>query len=184
MAPKNLKYDPSIRRYLWDEEGAEPLFSLAPYKTMNTLSEGFGDALQVTNLNQFALSLHLKEPNLEVVSVVTRAINRKLGLEITYHSKSNPEGASREIVPHSIVNTGLRWHIRAWDRNREKFTDFVINRVSKAKLMTSIPETHELQDHDHAWAEEINLRLVPHPQKKNSVHSCSKNTRWRMKYWR
>lgn len=166
LAPKNLKYDPSIRRYLWDEEGAEPLFSLAPYKTMNTLSEGFGDALQVTNLNQFALSLHLKEPNLEVVSVVTRAINRKLGLEITYHSKSNPEGASREIVPHSIVNTGLRWHIRAWDRNREKFTDFVINRVSKAKLMTSIPETHELQDHDHAWAEEINLRLVPHPQKK------------------
>lgn len=170
LAPNNLVYDPSVRRYLWDEGSAKPLFNLAPHKTMNTLSEGFGDALQDTSRNQFAVCLHLKEPNLETVSVVTRAINRKLGLEIKYHSQTTPKGAPREIVPHSIVNTGLRWHIRGWDRKRNQFTDFVINRVSNATIIPTKPEAHELQDCDLAWVEKVKLRIVPHP-KKPELHS-------------
>lgn len=167
LAPSNLIYDPSIKRYLWDEQQAKPLFKFAPYKVMSTLNEGFGDALQSTKSSPFAVGLHLKEPNLNIVSVITRAINRKLCLKINYHSQSSPKGAEREIVPHAIVDTGLRWHIRAWDRKRERFTDFVVNRISKASISPSRVIETEMQSNDTAWMEQVTLLLVPHPKNKD-----------------
>jgi len=170
LAPYNLAYDPSIKRYLWNEEQAKPLFVLATYKIMNTLCEGFGDSIQEKKAHSFAMSLRLKEPNLDIVSVITRAINRKLGVKVTYHSQSSPNGAHREIVPHSIVDTGLRWQIRAWDRKRNKFTDFVVNRISAASIIPSKPKDNELQGYDSAWMEEITLIMKPHP-KKHNIHA-------------
>lgn len=170
LAPSNLIYDPSVKKYLWDEKQANPLFSFSPYKVMSTLSEGFGDALQKSHSQPFAVSLHLKEPDIDIVSVITRAINRQLGVKIKYHSKSSPEGSPREIVPHAIVDTGLRWHIRAWDRKRSEFRDFVINRISDALILLSKPDESELQVFDSSWVEEVVMRLVPHPSKKE-IHA-------------
>lgn len=168
LAPNNLVYDPSVKKYLWDERQSSPFFSLSPYKVMSTLSDGFGDALEGSAQGQrFATTLHLKEPNLEIMSVITRSIHRQLVVKVKYHSKSRPEGSEREIVPHAIVDTGLRWHIRAWDRNNSEFRDFVVNRISEAFILSSKPLENELQTFDSAWMENVTLRLVPHPKRED-----------------
>jgi predicted DNA-binding transcriptional regulator YafY len=59
----------------------------------------------------------------------------------------------------------LRWHVRAYDRKREHFTDFVINRIVKAKLLneSAIP-ANETKDADIQWNRIVEMHLVPHPR--------------------
>jgi hypothetical protein len=82
---------------------------------------------------------------------------------LTYHSlKKGP--AKREIVPFALVDSGLRWHARAYDRARSEFRDLVITRMDKPELLASgeiLP--HEQADQDIQWSRIVNLDLVPHP---------------------
>jgi predicted DNA-binding transcriptional regulator YafY len=43
------------------------------------------------------------------------------------------EGTStrREVEPHSLVNLGRRWYLAAWDRRREDWRTFRVDRVSR-----------------------------------------------------
>lgn len=54
---------------------------------------------------------------------VTEAIHKGKALSITYVSLSSGE-TTREIVPHTLVDNGLRWHVRGFDRKHCEFRDF------------------------------------------------------------
>lgn len=165
ISPDNLVYQPSIRRYVW-QEGAQPFFEIDTEKALSTLVYGFGDSLCVSNNEILASSTHLTDTNINLVAVLTRAIKRKIPVQLNYLSKSTPKGALRVIVPHSIVNSGLRWHVRAYDRKRKRFTDFVINRIKEAKsLPREAVSPEELVKSDNEWNEFIELILQPHPKK-------------------
>ena len=43
------------------------------------------------------------------------AIHGNQALKLTYHSMSTG-AVLREIVPHALVDSGLRWHVLAYDR--------------------------------------------------------------------
>lgn len=73
--------------------------------------------------------------------------------------------SQREIVPFSLVDNGLRWHVRAYDRKRSRFTDFVITRITNpAKAANTIVEDHELQSSDNQWNRIMELKIVAHPK--------------------
>lgn len=164
IAPDNLIYRPNIRRYEW-QDNVSPVIEVSINKCLSTLTDGFGDSFAHATDKPFAVKNSLFHVNLDILAGITRAIKRKYPIAINYLSKSSPQGAKRRIVPHSIADSGLRWHVRAFDRKRNEFRDFVINRVSSldpCKADGVLP--HEEQAADNEWNTIIELELQPHPK--------------------
>jgi hypothetical protein len=166
LAPDNLIYRLNIRRYEW-QENAKPIMEVSPAKCVSTLTDGFGDSYAYVDGPTIAVKNALLNVDLEILSAVTRAIRRKNVLSICYLSKSNPKGSIREVVPHSIADSGLRWHMRAYDRKNRSFRDFVINRIrSVAKNINQTIFPHETFGADKDWNEFVDLEIQPHPRLK------------------
>lgn len=164
IAPDNLIYRPNIRRYEW-QESASPVIEISINKCLSTLTDGFGDSFAHATDKPFAVKNSLFHVNLDILAGITRAIKRKYPIAINYLSKSSPQGAKRQIVPHSIADSGLRWHVRGFDRKHNEFRDFVINRVSAlypCKSDRILP--HEERAVDDAWNTIVELELQPHPR--------------------
>nr|WP_226983857.1 WYL domain-containing protein [Acidithiobacillus ferrooxidans] len=41
---------------------------------------------------------------------------------------------NREIVPFALADSGSRWHVRAFDRRKGEFRDFVLTRIADARV--------------------------------------------------
>ncbi|MBN0911400.1 WYL domain-containing protein, partial [Pseudomonas aeruginosa] len=105
----------------------------------------------------------LTHPDLAILASVTRAIHYECPLGIEYHSISSGR-TEREIVPFALIDNGLRWHVRAFDRKSQDFRDFVITRIRRPVVLKGQPvAAHEMSDQDIQWTRIVELELVPHP---------------------
>lgn len=163
LAPNNLLYDTKRKLYV-PAASFSPIFKFSTNRVLSTLAEGFGDGLQGNDSStlMYETPHQLNQPDLKVVSVLSRAMQSKKVVRIEYNSLSSGK-TKREIIPFALIDTGLRWHIRAWDRKRERFSDFIVTRIQHPKIINSSVEEHEQQKHDHNWNKIIELELIPHP---------------------
>lgn len=163
IAPSNLHYDQTSRRYR-PAIDFKPVFEFHSERVLAWLLQGFGDGLEL-GLKQAAPCEgpgHLVRPNMEVLAAIMRALCAKRPILITYLSlSSGPK--RREIVPVALADNGLRWHVRAFDREHQRFSDFVLTRVAKAQELNSEAQDHELLGADEQWARIVDIELVPHP---------------------
>ncbi|WP_326849181.1 WYL domain-containing protein, partial [Solemya velum gill symbiont] len=75
--------------------------------------------------------------------------------------------SEREIVPFALIDNGLRWHVRGYDRARHRFADFVVNRIEAPQLISEeIPE-EQTKAADNQWNRIVELHIVPHPKLKH-----------------
>jgi predicted DNA-binding transcriptional regulator YafY len=104
----------------------------------------------------------LVRPDLETLAVLTRAIAGRKQVKVNYLSLTS--GAStKTLSPLALADTGQRWHLRAYDCDRERFADFSITRIVKAKpLEIDIPLNQRIEA-DVQWARVVRLELMPHP---------------------
>jgi len=70
---------------------------------------------------------------------------------------------TRGIVPFALADSGLRWHVRAFDRRSGEFRDFILNRFGAARILSGPVADHEKPDQDIQWNWITELELVPHP---------------------
>ncbi|KNC68146.1 WYL domain-containing protein [Pseudoalteromonas ardens] len=163
IAPHNLIYKPSERAYL-KADSFSLLTTPSVDKCLSTLSFGFGDFEAVDSPLGICESSILGSPNLDTLASITRAIHNKQPIGIQYYSTTTGK-SSKCIIPHTLVNTGMRWHCRAWDREKQRFSDFVINRIIDITNSDfSKAQTHELKAEDEAWNTKVTLILTPHPR--------------------
>lgn len=163
LAPKNLEYDPVSRCYR-PSSTFKSLFGFSTERVLSWLLQGFGDGLDL-RLKKAAPCEgpgNLVRPNLEILGAITRALYSKRPIKITYVSLSSGPG-TRIIVPVALADNGLRWHVRAYDRSKSRFSDFVVTRITKAKEVQEAAEEHELLAADEQWARIVDLEIVPHP---------------------
>jgi len=67
-------------------------------------------------------------------------------------------------VPFALLDTGLRWHTRAFDRKSGEFRDFVLTRIQDPVVLKDAPVApNEQPDQDIQWTRIVELELVPHP---------------------
>lgn len=163
-APDNIEYDTKAKLYVV-ASSFSPLFEYHPDRVLSALSLGLGDD-RVDGNKPFInceTPSQLSKPNLEVLAVISRAIYNRQAIKIEYRSISSGF-TSREVVPFSLVDNGLRWHIRAYDRRRDRFTDFVITRITNPLLL---PESEILEEEqssaDIQWNRIVELEIVAHP---------------------
>ncbi len=164
IAPKNLTYDTKAKTYI-ESDNFKPVFEYPGNQALSALCHGLGDDHVATNsaLITSETPTHLNSPNLDVLAEVTKAIHHKRILQIEYRSLSSGQ-SRREIVPFALVDNGLRWHVRAFDRKRERFTDFVINRISNPKILEIDTPKNQAKDSDIQWNRIVEMHIVPHPR--------------------
>ncbi|EGR5060986.1 WYL domain-containing protein [Vibrio cholerae] len=165
LAPSNIEYDQKLKLHKRGE-AFEPLFDYDVVRTLATISQGYGDGFTGKVKPPLACEApyHLNKPSLSIVAKVTEAIHKGKALSITYVSLSSGE-TTREIVPHTLVDNGLRWHVRGFDRKHGEFRDFVLTRIKAAVVLedSTLSET-ELETQDRQWNRFVELELVPHPR--------------------
>lgn len=164
LAPQNIEFDSRSKGYLLGS-AFSPLFPTSADQALAWLAEQLGDAIAPSSesLLPCLMPSRLSHPDLDVLACITRAIHLQQVLDIRYHSISS--GASqRQIVPFALLDTGLRWHVRAFDRKSNEFRDFVLTRIQAPNVQAeSSPQRHETPEHDAQWARIVELDLVPHP---------------------
>ena len=166
LAPGNLAYDFQAKTYLPGKK-FKLIFGHTPERVMYWLQSGLGDGLPHPQGLPTVAVQNLSLPRLGELAVVTRAIYRRQILEMTYVSLSSGN-MRRQIVPHALVDNGQRWHVRAYDRNNSRFSDFVITRISKAVAVEAGDAAHhERAGADAQWNHTVELRLIPHPKLKH-----------------
>jgi len=97
-------------------------------------------------------------------SLLHRACEDGGGVHLTHGSMRNPGRASREIWPHSLVQAGRRWHVRAWCAQSAAFRDFSLGRIRNARSLDAVRPTEANPALDTAWQTFVDFRLVAHPE--------------------
>ncbi len=164
LAPGNLAFDSKAKLYR-STESFVPILVQNPQQALTWLATGFGDAITGVDgpIVSAGLQVPLALPRLDVLSAFTRAISGGYPVRMDYTSLSSGL-QRREIVPHALIDTGLRWHVRGYDRLTQSFRDFVINRAASVVRVPSgsvLPTERQTEDPD--WGRILTLELVPHP---------------------
>jgi predicted DNA-binding transcriptional regulator YafY len=114
------------------------------------------------------------------LTVIATACRDSECLRFGYRSRDGT-GSRRHVEPHSLVNHGRRWYLLAWDRRRDDWRTFRIDRLAKpaatgvrfaprtlpgtdaasyvAQSITGAPNRFEAVVTLHAAAEEITSRV-------------------------
>ena len=163
LAPGNLEYDTKGKVYVRAARIA-PLFDFPVERVLTWFSQGYGDTEPTRFRGLIATegSRLSGRGNLELLSTLTRAIHHRAALGIAYRSLSSGL-STREIVPFALANSGLRWHLRAFDRRSGEFRDFVLDRFDDASLLPDEIADHETPAQDIQWNRVAELEFVPHP---------------------
>ncbi len=169
LAPDNLEYNPSLFSFVPTPQFDEVFANLSPQAVLpmfahNLLSvENPSGDEPIYGITVDELPLPARMPDKPVLAQIIRAMKAGRQLEVSYHSLSQREDAEnlRIIEPHALINTGLRWHIRAYNHDSYDFRDFVLSRFSSARVLEQQAESS--QGYDDDWVELINLQLQPHP---------------------
>ena len=168
LAAGNLVYDSSEKRYVSTEDFKPIFLDLKADSYLAHLHDASGDRVRLTDswMGEVPSTALMPVPNRRVKSDVLRALIRaireKRSIESLYQSmnKENLDKAWRWVSPHSLVNDGARWHVRAFCHNRRDFRDFLLSRCDATK---SFGEAESDIDNDVAWNELFEVQLHPNP---------------------
>ncbi len=118
--------------------------------------QGFGDELSLS-LKQIAPCedpVQLNRTDLEVLGTVTRSIFACRPVRMPYVSLSSGV-KPHEVGTVALAYVGLRWHLRAFDRNRKCFRVFLLTRILNVKELSEQAEKQ--------YASMVEMQFVPPP---------------------
>jgi predicted DNA-binding transcriptional regulator YafY len=87
---------------------------------------------RVGALGSATLTLPVSGPTVDpqALTVIAAACRDSERLRFRYRRRDGTE-SRRDVEPHSVVNHGRRWYLVAWDRGREGWRTFRIDRLEK-----------------------------------------------------
>jgi len=98
----------------------------------------------------------------DVLREVLRALRRGSGLTVTYHSLRAEQPVMATLWPHALFNSGLRWYARAFDRDSQRFREFVLSRMEQPQRVDLRSPALVTKDVD--WTTLVKAEVVPHPK--------------------
>ena len=168
IAPDNLVYRHTVFGFVPSEQFTAVFAELSPAEVLPMIAgnlafaSGTQDGQPVYGVAIESLPLPVRLPDKDILAQIIRAIKHRRKLQAVYHSLSDRDSSRPRIIePHALVNTGLRWHVRAYSEETYDFRDFVLSRFSAAEQRDEAAESGAQYDDD--WSEIIRLQLAPHP---------------------
>ncbi len=168
IAPENLNYRHNVFGFVPTPDFKEVFADLSPATVLPmleanlTVSGGPAPDVNVFDIQAENLVLPNRLPGRDVLCQITRAIHGRKKLSASYHSLSDSQNVERRLEPHALVNTGFRWHVRAYNEDSFDFRDFVLSRFASATCLDEAAESSASYDED--WVEMISIKLTPHPK--------------------
>ena len=170
IAPGNLELDRHIKGY-------KPTDAFTPAVTQgiadeylhllsrnNELSNTF-ESLSLNVANTEILHVPVRNVKPEVIRTIVKAARQNKRIEVDYVSVHRPDHNGRIIVPHTLVYTGLRWHVRAWCETRSDFRDFVLSRFRGTPYFEDDLDTPNPGiEQDNSWNKMITIKIKPDPR--------------------
>jgi predicted DNA-binding transcriptional regulator YafY len=95
------------------------------------------------------------------LTVIAAACRDSEHLRFSYRSREGTD-SRREVEPHSLVNLGRRWYLVAWDRQREDWRTFRVDRLARPASSGTRFAPRTLPAPDAAAYVERSLRGAPH----------------------
>jgi len=167
VAPDNLAYDTTLKGYYPTEQFA-PKITRGEVSEYLELVASHGELGQTLSERPFShpttenLQVPQRQVRPEILRPILQAAREHRRLEVDYVSLNHPDREGRIIVPHTLVWTGHRWHVRAWCEKNQDFRDFVLTRFrGEPELMDLSPHTG-VEDHD--WHTFVTVLLSPDPR--------------------
>ena len=155
--PNNLlPYDPKAKSH-------QPSKHFQPCYTQGTLEEYLSFFGESPGHHYLDLILApIRNINTELVRQVIQACRQQKRIDIEYYSLSSGDFEGRIISPHTLVNDGIRWHVRAFCEKNQAYRDFVLSR-----FMGTPEEEGKAQftaEHDQDWNTLLTITLQPDPR--------------------
>ena len=160
--PGNMLYDPRQKFYV-------PSASFQPRLTKGDvteylmhllmLHEGYREEQEVwlDSVPKFdVVSARSRQMKPDIFKTVLAAIRGEACLRARYISMSSDNVGPRTLMPHAIASDGHRWHMRAFEFEKGRYSDFVLSRIRSAEP-TAAP-TLELPP-DTVWDTVVDLVL-------------------------
>lgn len=168
IAPDNLVYDASAKRYLASPKFAPRYLKPNPDRYLSQLRAA---AEGVIDLGETWLG---NAPNAEAMPIPSRRVSSDLfrelltlmrsgrSAEVKYQSMSprRPDTLWRRITPHAFGSDGLRWHVRGYCHIDGCFKDFILSRW---RGLRDIGPSGTTGDQDRDWHETFDVLLEPNP---------------------
>lgn len=167
VGPQNLEYDKFLKGY-------KPTPEFLPQVTQGLADEylhlmarnnelmNVFESLSLNVANVEVLTLPVRDVKPDILRPIMQAARQQKRLDVDYVSINNPDREGRIIVPHTLVYTGLRWHVRAWCEKNQQYRDFVLSRFR------DIPEIMDDSAHgqsgDTEWNTQVTIRIIPDPR--------------------
>ncbi|KAE9627139.1 WYL domain-containing protein [Aeromonas veronii] len=97
----------------------------------------------------------------KIVRGLVQAVRGQLRVDVDYVSLSSEEQSGRNIVPHTLVYDGIRWHVRAYCEKKGVYLDFVMSRFrGEPELLDTSPHG---RDQDLEWNTQVTAVVIPNP---------------------
>lgn len=96
-----------------------------------------------------------------IVRILLQAARDRLRVDVDYVSLSSGELSGRNIIPHTLIYDGIRWHVRAFCEKKSEYLDFVMSRFRGIPDLLSVSEHG--RDNDHEWNKHVTAQIVPNP---------------------
>ncbi len=155
--PNTLQYDGSIKRYVPDFNLEKTIPSRDFQSYLNLIKSQCNNPVNVLPSKPFM--------PVQLYRVLNKAINQKMAVSFRYHSLNSPsKNIPRTVYPHSVINSGYRWHIRGWEKESGLFKDFNLSRIEAdtIKFIDTVDDQSEIEN-DEAWNNEVIVFIVPNP---------------------
>ncbi|MNU57005.1 hypothetical protein D3C71_461130 [compost metagenome] len=163
-APRNLTYDKQLKGYVPSTQ-FKPLFidnSASAYLHLlyqNNERAPHIEGLALAYAHTKVLEVPDRSIKAEILRPLLKACREHLRLDIDYVSLNNPAPEGRLIAPHTLVYTGMRWHVRAYCEKNGQYRDFVLSRLRGEPELLGKSENVITEDED--WNGEVEVVIEP-----------------------
>ncbi|AYG10048.1 WYL domain-containing protein [Pseudomonas fluorescens] len=163
-APRNLTYDKQLKGYIPSKHFKPRFIDDSASAYLHLLYQNNERAPHIEGLAlAYAHTKVLEVPDRsirpQILRPLLKACREGLRLETEYVSLANPEPEVRLIAPHTLVYTGMRWHVRAYCEKNGKYRDFVLSRLRGEPEL--LGKSENLIGDDHVWETAVNLVITP-----------------------
>jgi len=163
IAPKNIVYDKSGKRYISAPAFEPVLTEPSAGQYLAQLRRSVAGESWLTNPPPVDfMPLPQRSVRVDVLRAVLKAVSAGTSMEIDYQSmgKARPAPTRRWITPLGFAQDGLRWHVRAYCHIDDRFKDFLLSRML---AVHGAGEPAAAREDDRLWHERLTVVLVPNP---------------------
>jgi hypothetical protein len=169
LAPDNLRYDLSSKRYVVTD-AFQSLFKrpdaddyLGQLRALTSHLVRAEDTWLFDVPDSAFIPVPTRKVNAHILQCTLKAIRAKQRLDIQYQSLSSAsdEALWRTITPHALATDGFRWHVRAFCHRDDTFKDFLLSRCRDCRDGDR-SDVDASKDRD--WESYFSVELIPNPR--------------------